>query len=117
MEELRAKNSQPFCKRTARKRVVPYQTLGLLIKLTKEKSRYWPMEYERSEKIPPHTHITLYMIKVVNHMIKLKTESLFHIIQKLIPDGPEFKMSKKKLLNFSGKCFFPFWSWQRRAFL
>lgn len=40
------------------------------------------------------------MTEVVNYMIKVKTESLFHIIQKLIPDGPEVNIAEEKLLNF-----------------
>lgn len=39
------------------------------------------------------------MTEAVNYMIKLKTESLFYIIQ-LIPDGPEFNIAEEKLLNF-----------------
>lgn len=37
------------------------------------------------------------MTEVVNYMIKMKTEPLFHIIQNLIPDGSELKILEAKL--------------------
>lgn len=48
-------------------------------------------------------------------MIKLKAESLFHIIQKLIANGSELKISKEKVYILVGNIFF-FLTLTRKAF-